>query len=175
MDRKQIALKLAFDALGLKIKVQTFNDRLILQKMVYLLQASNIDFGFRFGWYLRGPYCPALANDAFSIVADLESAECEAGHWELSDSSKRELDRLGERVQAFRRGERKEQARRLERLASVHFLIDNHGFTIDQVGKIQTELKRNEKTYSTIDIQEAIDELSKHELLPKQIPSPADR
>jgi hypothetical protein len=40
MDRRQIALKLAADACGLDFRISTFEDRLILQKAVYLMQVT---------------------------------------------------------------------------------------------------------------------------------------
>ena len=38
------------------------NDRLRLQKFIYLLQAHDIYLGYDYSWYLRGPYCTTLAK-----------------------------------------------------------------------------------------------------------------
>lgn len=46
----------------------SFNDRLILQKTIYLLHAFGIYIGYGFSWYLRGPYSPALTRDAFNLI-----------------------------------------------------------------------------------------------------------
>lgn len=40
-----------------------FEGRLALQKTIRLLQAFGVDLGYRFGWYLHGPYCKALFKD----------------------------------------------------------------------------------------------------------------
>jgi hypothetical protein len=45
MDRQQIALKLAADGLGLHFKIGSFQDRLILQKAIYLVQAAGVHLG----------------------------------------------------------------------------------------------------------------------------------
>lgn len=45
-----------------------FNDRLILQKTIYLMEHFGLNIGYYFSWYLRGPYSPALARDAYEIA-----------------------------------------------------------------------------------------------------------
>ena len=44
-----------------------FNDRLKLQKLVYLMKESNINLGYSFKLYLHGPYCSLLARDGFDM------------------------------------------------------------------------------------------------------------
>jgi len=45
-----------------------FNARLILQKTIYLLEEFGLNIGYYFSWYLRGPYSPALARDAYAVA-----------------------------------------------------------------------------------------------------------
>ena len=52
---------------GCEFSMDRFDDRLRLQKTVYLLQAFGINRGCEFGWYLRGPYCPLGATDCFDL------------------------------------------------------------------------------------------------------------
>lgn len=47
--------------------LDTFGGRLAFQKTVYLLQAFGIYLGYRFNWYLRGPYSPSLTRDGFGL------------------------------------------------------------------------------------------------------------
>ena len=47
--------------------MQDFDDRLRLQKLIYLLQASGVYLGYDFSWYLRGPYCSQLAHNGFAL------------------------------------------------------------------------------------------------------------
>lgn len=47
--------------------MDTFDDRLKLQKLVYLLQASGVFLGYHYSWYLRGPYCSTLATCGFAL------------------------------------------------------------------------------------------------------------
>ena len=69
MDRRQIAAVLTLKWLGVEFKLETFTDRLIAQKAIYLAQTVGADLGYFYGWYLRGPYCPALTEDLFGAVA----------------------------------------------------------------------------------------------------------
>jgi len=48
-------------------KMDSFNDRLRLQKIVYMLQAFGVDLGYGFSWYFRGPYCTSLARAGFEL------------------------------------------------------------------------------------------------------------
>ncbi len=45
MDRGQIALKLSMESLGLPFSIKTFEERLMLQKAVYLVQAAGVHLG----------------------------------------------------------------------------------------------------------------------------------
>ncbi len=48
-------------------KMDGFNDRLRLQKIVYMLQAFGVNLGYGFSWYFRGPYCTSLARAGFEL------------------------------------------------------------------------------------------------------------
>jgi len=51
--------------LGIKVNLDNFQDRLVIQKLVYLLELSGIDLGYRFSLYVRGPYSPDLTRDIY--------------------------------------------------------------------------------------------------------------
>src|SRR5438876_1106010 len=94
MDRQQILLAKALDAAEIPLNVTTFDDRLILQKAVYLLQCAGVRLGYRFRWYLRGPYSPDMTAGAFGIVGEGQSAQTELQGWKLDDASKKRIDPL---------------------------------------------------------------------------------
>ena len=48
--------------------MKKFEDRLILQKTIYLLQAFDLYIGYKFSWYIHGPYCTELTRDGYSIL-----------------------------------------------------------------------------------------------------------
>ena len=49
------------------LSLNDFEDRLRLQKFIYLLQAHDIYLGYDYSWYLRGPYCTTLAEREFEL------------------------------------------------------------------------------------------------------------
>jgi uncharacterized protein YwgA len=162
MDRQQIGVKLAIDGLGLKFKVDTFMDRLIMQKTVYLAQAAGVNLGYYYHWYLYGPYSPSLTRDEFAIAMDISPDMDESRGWKLDEqSSKRLEDMRG----IFDEPNRDALARKLELLASVHFLVDRKQVTGVDKSQITETLKRFKKDFSEEDVKEALEELKSHDLL----------
>lgn len=52
--------------LGFTPNVDKFQDRLVIQKTVYLLEMMGIKVGYPFSLYVRGPYSPSLTDDLYS-------------------------------------------------------------------------------------------------------------
>lgn len=48
-------------------KMEFFDNRLKLQKLIYLMQASKLNLGYNFKLYLHGPYCTVLAREGFDM------------------------------------------------------------------------------------------------------------
>lgn len=46
-----------------------FNNRLKLQKFIYLVQATGLNLGYNFRLHLRGPYSTMLAREGFEMVS----------------------------------------------------------------------------------------------------------
>lgn len=44
------------------------DDRLNIQKLTYILKSIGLPFDYRFNWYIKGPYSPTLASEAFGYV-----------------------------------------------------------------------------------------------------------
>ena len=55
------------EILDRNFSMKNFSDRLKLQKIIYLLQIFNINLGYSFSWYLRGPYCSVLIANGFDL------------------------------------------------------------------------------------------------------------
>lgn len=117
MSDKEIAVMLCADQMGVSMDMSDFSERLFLQKNFYLMQLFGVDLGFRFNWYLRGPYCPALTKVAFEIKED--QSFC-------SNSVLKE--HVAKRIQQFRewatssRPSGVQEIDWLELLASLHYL-----------------------------------------------------
>ena len=120
MDSQQLAVKLIFDRADLEFKMDTFDDRLIVQKSIYLVQSLGINLGYHFSWYLKGPYSTSLASDGFSIQDELSRGLDESKKWKLDDSLASKVDKI---KNWFSARDNKVLAKQLELLASVHFLV----------------------------------------------------
>lgn len=162
MDRQQIGVKLTVDGLGLEFKIDTFMDRLIMQKTVYLAQAKGVNLGYFYQWYLHGPYSPSLTRDEFAIAADISSGLDDSERWKLDESS---LQRLQGIKSIFSEPDRDKLARNLELLASVHFLIDRKQASKADTGRITATLKQYNKPFSEEEIKGALEELQNYGLL----------
>lgn len=60
MERIDIANGMIFQGLG--IKIDSFDNRIISQKKIYLLQQLGTELGYTYNWYIRGPYSPTLTT-----------------------------------------------------------------------------------------------------------------
>ncbi len=60
MNNIDIANGIVFQKMA--VSKDSFEDRIICQKKVYLLQSLGTDLGYTYNWYVRGPYSPSLTN-----------------------------------------------------------------------------------------------------------------
>ena len=96
--------------------METFNDRLIFQKTVYLIQAFDIYLGYNnFSWYVRGPYSSELTKIGFKLK-DVYDELPQSGRF-VEDAVE---ERFGEFLEFI--SSTKEDAEYLELLASIHWL-----------------------------------------------------
>jgi len=59
--------------MGRKPKVGNFEDKLVIQKTVCLLDLMGFNMGYRFSLYVRGPYSPNLTTDLYAHQDWVES------------------------------------------------------------------------------------------------------
>ena len=67
-----------FKELGFKPKIDDFEDRLIIQKAVYLLDLKGIKSGFNFHLYVRGPYSKDLTDQVYENRKKIENLDSSA-------------------------------------------------------------------------------------------------
>jgi uncharacterized protein YwgA len=122
MTKGRILLKLVLDGIGLgELSLDTFSKRLNLQKKVYLLQLTGLDLGYRYNWYLRGPYCPSLTQDTFTLKEELAWGEEDYEQYELRDGAVQKL-RMAEEIWKAPCETSVESENWVELLASLHYL-----------------------------------------------------
>ena len=162
MDRQQISVKLTTDGLELPFEINSFRDRLIMQKAIYLAQIAGVQLGYFYQWYLHGPYSPSLTRDEYAIKLDISADMDESKGWTLDDDSLKRLKRM---KPLFQESDRDILAKKLELLASVHFLIDRKQVSKVDPEKITETLKRYNKPFNKRDVEKAIEELKEYGLL----------
>lgn len=122
MNAARIELALVLNKLGLlPVDLTTFSKRFNLQKRIYLAQVAGADLGYRYGWYLRGPYSRMLTADAFLLRDEIADGERDFEKFDLKADVAKRLDRAQElwiRDDSFT-GTDEEW---LELLASLHYL-----------------------------------------------------
>jgi hypothetical protein len=130
-SRRLIGLKLALDVLDVPMTPETFTDRLLLQKATYLSQAAGIRLGYRYSWYLKGPYSPELTRDYFQLTAESGITD----GYKLRDDQMESLRRVTA-VSTPPSGTHLTRADWLELLASLHYLMERLGKTFEQASEI---------------------------------------
>jgi len=59
------------------INMDSFENRIRLQKLIYILISYKIHFKYNFSWYVKGPYSSDLANDGFCFMETLQTKTAE--------------------------------------------------------------------------------------------------
>jgi uncharacterized protein YwgA len=115
IDNKTILYKVAEE---FSLTRGSTEERLILQKTIYLLQAYGFKLGYGFSWYRYGPYSQDLVFDAHSVLGSEENTyKSAASTWEFSDNC---LQKFNEFKKIF--GDTLTSAKMLELVASVDFV-----------------------------------------------------
>lgn len=90
MNNIDIANGIVFQEMA--ISKDSFDDRLICQKKIYLLQSLGTDLGYTYNWYVRGPYSPSLTNYVYNNLEVLSSNDFSG--YSLSPTAKNNIDRV---------------------------------------------------------------------------------
>jgi hypothetical protein len=74
MERRKKVIAF-FKELGFEFDISRFDDRLIAQKLVCLLELRGIDLGYSCSLYVRGPYSPDLTLDLYAFTNEFETMD----------------------------------------------------------------------------------------------------
>jgi uncharacterized protein YwgA len=122
---KLIALKLFLEALGIPPDIDTVNERKRVQKSIYLGQIAGVDLGYRFGWYLKGPYSPELTKDYYELDEALNEGDIEYQKKDLKGQLKEKLQAI-QPIMSPPSDVSLNQEDWLELLASVHYQFSRY-------------------------------------------------
>ena len=122
MNPARVELKLILDEAGMSgFDLDTFSQRFNIQKRIFLIQVLGCDLGYRYGWYIRGPYCRELTADAFTLKDELVAGQNDHEDFELTEETKRRIERA-KQLWSLPGGLAIDQDDWLELLASIHYL-----------------------------------------------------
>ncbi len=76
--------------------MKIFDDRLKVQKIIYLLQQTGINLGYSYSFYIYGPYCTGLARDAFQITSFSKIKDVGFENETVDDKFKEFVEKIGE-------------------------------------------------------------------------------
>jgi len=159
MNAKQILLTLALREAGVPIEVGRFDERLLIQKSVCTMQYAEVNLGYRFRWYLRGPYSTELTSDAFLLAGQKQQLDKELEGWRLDNESKQRIGRL---KGLFTSAPLAKLAKQMELLASVLFIVRTGQAKADACARIAHLLKINDKPFTEAEVSCAMDTLRKY-------------
>lgn len=159
MNLQQTRLSLVLREAGVELAVKSFDQRLILQKSIHLLQEGGVQLGYHYRWYLRGPYSPRLTEDVFAL-ANLEERDAnELRDWNLDEASR---TLVGKFKSLFQGRTGHALAKHLELLSSVLFLVRTGQGQATNPAAITTTLHKYGKQFSTDEVVRGIAELRQH-------------
>ncbi len=73
MNNSQIATAVAMRDLNC-FSIDTINERILLQKKIYLAQDLGLPLGYGYSWYIHGPYSTDLTAIAYQIIPEGDEA-----------------------------------------------------------------------------------------------------
>jgi uncharacterized protein YwgA len=91
LDTRLTVLNAFLTELGQSPVIETRDDRLRVQKAVYLGQLTGVDLGYRYNWYVHGPYSPSLTQDYFALDGLSEEERGQVQAAELNSATRAKL------------------------------------------------------------------------------------
>ena len=76
----------------LNISIDSFDERIISQKKIYLLQQLGTDLGYIYNWYLKGPYSPSLTSYLYNKLEIL--SETDFSSYSLAQKPRENVDKV---------------------------------------------------------------------------------
>jgi hypothetical protein len=154
MDRNQLLLALALHECSVPLTVTRFENRLLVQKVVYLLQNRGVELGYPYRWYLHGPYSSRVANDLFCLARMDEDEAQELKKYTFGGKTKAIIAQIKDLLAP---GEPlKERAKRVELLASVLFLVRTGQAGGSEQDRLVEILEANDKRFDASQVHEAV-------------------
>lgn len=159
MKGSQIRLKLFLDQLGIPSETSNIDDRVKIQKAVYVGKSAGFDLGYPYGWYLKGPYSPELTRDYYNLSRAIALGDKEYKEYELLEELSQKLNNIKGLMNPLKY--RVSQADWLELVASILFCKNEYRFDIKRTRQYLTREKGHLMNY----FDDAVSELKLYKLV----------
>ena len=134
-----------------------FDDRLKLQKLIYIIQSHGVYLGYDFSYYLRGPYCSKLAQMGFELTEVYDEVETKEGRLFKDDRIEHKFKKSIELIKKLGNMDNWEIA------ASLHLLHNSEN--MDQKESIEKVVDKEGTSFSKIDCERIWKKLKKLKLV----------
>ncbi|NLW92587.1 MAG: hypothetical protein GXY34_13440 [Syntrophomonadaceae bacterium] len=131
--------------------IDSLDQRILLQKKLYLAQACGANFGHRFHWYIHGPYSKDLTNVAYEVIPQ---ADEELDGYKLRGNITQILDNIN-RLSTIKPDTLTESSW-YELIASLVYLREDYGIEgLKNKRDVITKLKVSKPWYEKNEIEMA--------------------
>ena len=130
------------------VSMGSFDERLRMQKLAYLIQEVGGGGPFVYQWYIRGPYSPALTQELFTCAEDGAPPEAPSDG-ELA---------LAQRVRSLM-GSGISNPMELELYASVWYLTPSRKLSESDRASIRESMRRTKPHFDEGQVRKALDRI----------------
>ncbi len=165
MDRRLAGIYVLMREFG-GFRIEELEERVFVQKAIYLLQVLGIDLRFRFSWYLRGPYSTDLTQSVYEIAGIADLSE-KTENYTIRPEVMPAIDRLHKLVEAMPK--KLDKPEWLELLSSIHYLkhISKADVSLDTIGDVLREVGKGK--FSNDQANAAWEELAAKGLIDRKV------
>ena len=131
MDKRLLNLQIVLGALGIDTGIETIDQRVTLQKAIYLAQAAGVPLRYRYNWYVMGPYSPDLTRDYYALQEQPQEDPESDRSLVLREPFASIIERLRP-IMSVPSDVKLTQSEWLELLASIHYLRNRSAFDAEE-------------------------------------------
>jgi len=135
------------------VSLDEFDDRLKLQKLVFIARKMGFPIGYSFSWYARGPYSPSLTRMLFSANEQGQLLQTDP---ELTGEEAGVVRRLREFL-----GSDVDNPRMLELLASVWYYMRKRTYSPDEKKTLIRTILHRKSQFSETDVKSAFERIQR--------------
>lgn len=132
LSNRQRLLARILHELDIPLDMSSFETRHNKQKLFSILESMDVNLGYRFNWYIHGPYSPRLAKDLYEIHRNRHEIGDQVDEFPLDEEIETTVDRIGEVL-----GRHLGDKEYMEMLGSVLYLHRKRGNLEDSVHRLK--------------------------------------